>query len=91
MSEDKISATHNVIMEKRAKLNMSGVMEVVTFDDETVVLKTDMGMLTVKGTKLSIGGFSASSGELNMTGSVYALVYTGDNEIKTSFIKRLLK
>ena len=70
---------------------MSGVMEVVNFDDETVVLKTDMGMLTVKGTKLNINGFSASSGELNMTGSVYALVYTENNDVKTSFIKRLLK
>lgn len=91
MSEDKISAIHNVIMEKRAKLNMSGVTQVLTFDDETVVLETDMGMLTVKGTKLNIGGFSASSGELNMTGSVYALVYTDDKDAKTSFIKRLLK
>lgn len=91
MSEERISAVHNVIMEKRTKLNMSGVLEVVSFDDETVVLKTDMGMLTVKGSKLNIGGFSASSSELNMTGSVYALVYTEDSDVKTSFIKRLLK
>ncbi len=91
MSEERISAVHNVIMEKRTKLNMSGVLEVISFDDETVVLKTDMGMLTVKGSKLNIGGFSASSSELNMTGSVYALVYTEDSDVKTSFIKRLLK
>ena len=91
MSEERISAVHNVIMEKRTKLNMSGVLEVVSFDDETVVLKTDMGMLTVKGSKLNIGGFSASSSELNMTGSVYALVYTENSDVKTSFIKRLLK
>ncbi len=91
MSEEKSGAIHNVIMEKRAKLNMSGVIEVVSFDDETVVLKTDMGLLTVKGTRLNIGGFSASSGELNMTGSVYALVYTGNEAVKGSFIKRLLK
>ena len=90
MSDQKNDAMHNVIMEKRAKLNMSGVSEVVSFDDETVVLKTDMGLLTIKGTRLSIGGFSATSGELNMSGSVYALVYTGDGA-KSSFIKRLLK
>ena len=91
MAEEKNLAMHNIIMEKRAKLNMSGVIEVVSFDDETVVLKTDMGLLTVKGNKLNIGGFSASSGELNMTGSVYALVYTGNDEVKSGFIKRLLK
>lgn len=91
MSEEKNGKMHNVIMEKRAKLNLSGVEEVVSFDDETVVLKTDMGLLTIKGTRLNIGGFSASSGDLNMTGSVYALVYTGDEAAKGSFIKRLLK
>lgn len=91
MSEEKNGAMHNVIMEKRAKLNMSGVSEVVSFDDETVVLKTDMGLLTVKGTKLNIGGFSAASGELNMTGSVYALVYTGEEAAKGGVLKRLLK
>lgn len=91
MSEEKNGAMHNVIMEKRSKLNMSGVSEVVSFDDETVVLKTDMGLLTVKGTKLNIGGFSATSGELNMSGSVYALVYTQNEAAKGSILKRLLK
>ena len=91
MSEEKSGAMHNVIMEKRSKLNMSGVSEVVSFDDETVVLKTDMGLLTIKGSGLNIGGFSATSGELNMTGSVYALVYTSNEAAKGSFIKRLLK
>lgn len=91
MSEEKNGTMHNVIMEKRTKLNMSGVIEVVTFDDETVVLKTDMGLLTVKGTKLNIGGFSATSGELNMTGTVYALVYTQNEAVKGSMLKRLLK
>ena len=91
MSEEKNGAIHNVIMEKRSKLNMSGVSEVVSFDDETVVLKTDMGLLTIKGTKLNIGGFSATTTELNMTGSIYALVYTESEGAKGSFIKRLLK
>lgn len=91
MSEEKNGAMHNVIMEKRSKLNMSGVSEVVSFDDETVVLKTDMGLLTVKGTKLNIGGFSATSGELNMSGSVYALVYTQNEAAKGNILKRLLK
>ena len=91
MSEEKSGKVHNVIMEKRAKLNMSGVSEVVSFDDETVVLKTDMGLLTIKGEKLNIGSFSASSGELNMNGSVCALVYTQNEVAKGSFIRRLLK
>lgn len=90
MSEEN-KGVHNVIMEQRRKLNMSGIQDVQSFDDETVVLKTDMGMLTVKGTGLHIGGFSTTSGELTMEGAVYALVYTSDENTRGGFLKRLMK
>ena len=52
---------HNVILEQRRRLNMSGVNEVIGFDDETITLDTELGMLTIKGEGLKIGSFSASS------------------------------
>lgn len=90
MPEDKGAAVHNVILEQRKRLNMSGVKEVKTFDEETVVLDTVSGMLTIKGENLSIGSFSATSGELVAEGRMIALVYS-DTDRDKGMLRRLLK
>lgn len=91
MSEQRGGQIHNIILEKREKLNMSGVEEIVGFDDETIVLKTSMGGLTIKGDRLHIGSFSTINGEVDIDGKIIALVYTGEDAAKGSFFKRLLK
>lgn len=90
MSENKLSHTHSIIMEQCKKINMSGVKEVKGFDEETVLLDTEEGLLTIKGDSLVINDFSATSGELSMEGSVFALAYTTDSK-NMGFFKRLLK
>ncbi len=90
MAEDRSGTVHSLIMEQCKKVNMSGVIEVKAFDEETVVLDTSEGTLTVKGENLLIGSFSATTGELSMTGRVYAFVYSGDRSNR-GFIRKLLK
>lgn len=90
MSEDKTNIVHNVIMEQCKKVNMTGIKEVKAFDEETVVLDTSCGTLTVKGENLLIGSFSTTTGELSMEGTVWGLVYSGDGQGK-GFMKRLFK
>lgn len=69
---------------------MTGVKEVKAFDEETVVLDTSNGTLTIKGEALLINSFSAATGDLLMQGNVWALVYSGDRTDK-GFLRRLLK
>ena len=90
MSEEKKEQVHNLIVEQCKKVNMSGVREVKTFDEETVLLDTAKGLLTIKGEDLLINGFSNSTGELVMEGKVYAFIYSG-NDSSRGFFKRLLK
>ena len=89
MSE-KISALHSIIIGQRESVSLSGVAEVVGFDDETVLLKTVMGGLTIKGEELHIGAFSTSSGELEIDGKIIALAYTDEGQ-KGGFWRRLTK
>ncbi len=89
MSE-KVNTAHSVIIEQRENLNISGVSEVVGFDDETVLLRTSMGTLTIKGEGLHIGSFSTGSGDINIDGKIIALVY-GDDAGKGGFWRRLMK
>ena len=42
----------NIVLENREKLNITGVLDVLSFDDQIVILETELGLLTVKGENL---------------------------------------
>ena len=65
---------HNLILNDRRTLSVSGVGEVISCDEEIVVIRTVMGELTVSGSKLHIGRFDRESGELQLDGNVKELV-----------------
>lgn len=78
--EENNRINQNIILENRKKLNLTGVKDVVSFDDETVILDTALGRLTVKGDGLHISSFNTESGELIAEGNVIALVYTTEEK-----------
>lgn len=81
--EKKIKKAHNIIMENRKTLSVSGIDDVDSFDENTVVMFTDMGVLTVKGEDLHINKLSVDNGELSVEGDIYSLNYS-DEEMKKS-------
>ena len=88
MSEETI-LEHSVIMQDRKSLSISGVNDVKSFDEETVILSTKMGVLSIKGNDLKINGFSTTSKDINIEGKIYALIYS--DEESGGFFKRLMK
>lgn len=78
--EEVIRKNSNIILESRKKLTLTGVKDVVSFDDETLILKTELGNLTVKGEKLHIGIFNTETGDLSADGVFIAMVYTTDEK-----------
>lgn len=92
MTEEKRlnKAPHNLIMEDRRKVMISGVLDVDSFDEQAVILMTDMGELTVRGTALHISRFNVETGELNMDGNVIALVYS-EQQKQGNFFGRLFR
>ena len=82
---------HNLILEDRKSLMVTGVSDVDSFDDQSVVIYTDMGELTVRGSDLHIGRLNVDTGELNVTGNIFALGYTDDRERQGGLFGRLFK
>ena len=75
--ENKVQALpHNLIMENRNRLTVSGVSDVDSFDEQTVIVFTDMGELTVKGEGLHINRLSLEVGEIMIEGSISSLSYS---------------
>ncbi len=88
--DEVIKQNSNIIIENRKKVNISGVRECVSFDDETVMLETVLGNLTLKGEKLHIINFDTKSGDFSLEGKIHALAYTA-NQSGGSFFGRLFK
>ncbi len=74
---------HNLILENRKKLTLSGIEDVDSFDEESITLFTDTGTLTVKGSELHINKLSVESGEVSIEGHVDSLVYSDGESSKT--------
>lgn len=60
----------NLILENRGKLSISGVLDVLSFDDQVVILETELGLLTVKGENLHINKLSIDTSEVIVEGDI---------------------
>ena len=66
---------HKLTLTGRNDLTMTGVTEVVSFDDCAVVLRTDMGTLVVQGRELQLKTLSTDGGQVAVEGTVCSLTY----------------
>ena len=66
---------HCLTLRERRELTMTGVTEVVSFDDTAVVLQTSLGTLIVQGKELQLKTLSLEGGQVEVDGSVSALAY----------------
>jgi sporulation protein YabP len=78
ISEEKRTGflPHNCILEDRRTLSVTGVNDVDSFDEQTIVAVTDLGELTIRGEKLHITRLSLEIGELQVEGNIASLSYT---------------
>ena len=93
MAEEKRTGIlpHNCILEDRKKLSVSGVNDVPSFDEESIVAMTDYGELTIRGEKLHITKLSLEVGELTIEGSINCLQYSEVIEKSGGFLSRVFR
>ena len=70
---------HTLSLRARKVLEMRGVTDVISFDDETVELATTEGMLTVEGEGLHVKVLNLAEGIVSLDGNVCALTYSEKN------------
>lgn len=66
---------HKLTLNQRQSLTMTGVSEVVSFDEAAVVVKTELGMLTIHGRDLQLKNLSLEGGQVAVEGTLCALIY----------------
>ena len=74
----------NLILENREKLNITGILDVLSFDDQVVMIETELGLLTAKGQNLRINKLSIDTSEVIVEGEVSYLAYSDMAQNKSS-------
>ena len=81
--EEKIGGRpHRLMMEDRGKMSITGIADVVSFDENQVVL--DKGLLTIKGKDLCVSRLTLEKGEVDVDGQADSLVYSSNEALRKS-------
>ena len=80
-------------LEDRKKLTLSGVVEVMSFDEEKIDLTTKLGNLTIKGEELKMNKLDVQNGDVIIIGNISSMVYNGKVSKKNveSLLNKLFK
>lgn len=90
-SVKKPELPHNVILEGRSRMSVSGVEDVDSFDENAIVMYTSCGLLSVRGSGLHIDKLSIDGGELTVEGQIDMVQYEDEERSTGGFLSRLFR
>ena len=92
--EEKMGMSHKVMLNNRERGSLTGILDVISFDDNSIVLDTDMGLLTIKGKDLHVSRLTLEKGEIDIEGRTDSFVYSSNESYRRSgqsILSRLFK
>ena len=91
MEERQVSKAHKLVINNRKTSMLTGVLDVLAFDLNEVLLETEQGMLMVKGKDLHVNRLSLEKGEVDLAGQIdsvsYSEVHHGTKKNENLFVK----
>ena len=93
MTDDKKmpKLPHSVVMEDRRNLSVTGVTDIDSFDEQTIIANTDLGELTIRGWNLHITRLNLEQTELLVEGDISSLTYTDIRPQAKGFFAKVLR
>lgn len=76
MEERQVPKAHKLVVNNRKTSMMTGVLDVLAFDLNEVLLETEQGMLMVKGKDLHVNRLSLEKGEVDLAGQIDSIAYS---------------
>ena len=90
--QPQTNTLHNVIIENRKKLSVTGVKDVESFTEESIKVITNQGIMTIKGSSLHLGMLNIDSGDMIVDGQIDIIAYSDkSHKNNDSIFKKLLK
>lgn len=88
---DKILIPHKVTLENRNTMTVTGVLQVISYDEYRIILRTDYGTLIIQGRDLVAGEISSSQNTLKLTGRVETMQYKAAKDKSEGLLARIMK
>ncbi len=88
------SGQHRLVIENREHTEITGVLHVDSFDDEEVIMETELGLLAVRGENLHIKHLNLDQGEIFIDGLLLELAYAENRQTRLrgkTLLERLFK
>ena len=78
---------HNITINERKNIIISGVKKIESFDNEEFLLETTMGNITIKGSELEIIKLDTYQGTVSIKGTIISLSYKNEKKDEGVFSK----
>lgn len=94
MEERQTQKGHKLVINNRKTSMVTGVLDVLSFDLNEIMLETEQGMLMVKGTDLHVNRLSVEKGEVDLSGNIDSISYSNVSQISRDgdgFFAKLFK
>lgn len=80
-------------LENRKRLTLTGIAEVISFDDQKIFLNTKLGNLSIKGEGLKMNKLDVQNGDVIIMGTISSIIYNGKTRVKSkeNIIKRIFQ
>ncbi len=76
MEERQTGGTHKIVINQRKSGVITGIKDVVSFDEKEVLLETTQGMLSIKGSELHVSRLVLEKGEVDLDGKIDSFAYS---------------
>jgi len=89
----RASSRHALHIDKRENVSVTGVVDVISFDEESVICESEMGVIIIRGVNLHVKRINLESGELSVSGEIDGVTYENPSSgtKSKSLIGRLFK
>ncbi len=82
---------HSLILKDRKEISLTGVTDVDSFDENSIVAYTNCGELTISGNNLHIGALDTEKGELSVDGEISSLCYLDNRPKSEGFFRKVFR
>lgn len=94
MEERQVAKAHKLVINNRKTSTATGVLDVLSFDLNEILLETEQGMLLIKGTDLHVNRLTLEKGEVDVSGNIDSISYSNVNvqqKTNENFLAKLFK
>ncbi len=86
--------SQNLILENREKLSISGVEHLDSFNENSVIIETLQGVLSIKGENLDINKLNLEDGNVIVEGKIFSMIYSDKDSLSSKgsgFLGKMFK